>query len=460
MLPRYRVDDANKKSISKKKSNNKRKTTEQYKKELAIYNPNVEVLEEYINARTKILHRYKNCGHIANAVPDRILRGSGCEICYRKSIGERTKKDTNKYKEELISKNINVKVLEEYINANTPILHRFSCGHINKVSPSSILSGSKCLQCSHIKLGESKRKSQTQYIAEVNRINPTINILGNYLNANKHIQVQCSICYYMWNPIAGALVKKNPTGCPKCAGQIVTSSDFYEKFNKNGDKNIVLTGRYINVTTKINGYCKKCKNNISMYPYQLIKGVHCKHCMFIKNGVKLRKTHEQFVKELVIINPNIQITSEYKGANELIHCKCKICEFMWQARAGNLIYEKAGCPSCSTSHGERYVQIFLDKNNIKYVHPAKFDNLIGVGGRHLSYDFYLPQYNLLIECQGEQHERPVEYFGGIKKFVVQKIHDTRKRRYAHDNNINLLEIWYYEENKIDKILTLTLNSVC
>lgn len=588
MLPKHRVDEANKITISKKKSNNKRKTTEQYKEELAIYNPNVEVLEEYINAKTKILHKYKSCGHIESVVPDRILRGSGCKICYRKNIGERTKKDTNKYKEELISKNINVEVLEEYIDAITPILHKFTCNHINKVSPSSILRGSKCLQCNNIKLGDSRRKSQTQYINEVHRINPTINILGNYINANNHIQVQCSICSHIWSPIAGALVKKNPTGCPKCAGQIVTSSDFYNKFEKYGNKDIVLTGKYINSTTKINGYCKKCKNNISMYPYQLIRGVRCKQCVSLENGLTLRKTQEQFINELANINKNIKVLGKYYTAKDSIKVQCTICNHIWnpvahlllvgtgcprctnhytishekfikkvrntknknidiigkyvntktpiecickecgnifssiphQIEIGNgckkcadkkrgLASRKSydifisevklqnpnveiigeyitshdhietkcllcgtiwtpiadsllrgnGCPCCKSSKLESKVEYYLKNNNMEYIHPAKFDNLIGVGGRHLSYDFHLPQYNLLIECQGAQHERPVEYFGGIKKFVIQKIHDTRKRKYAHDNNINLLEIWYYEENKIDKILTQTLNNL-
>ena len=85
--------------------------------------------------------------------------------------------------------------------------------------------------------------------------------------------------------------------------------------------------------------------------------------------------------------------------------------------------------------------------------------MIGVNGGLLSYDFYLPTYNLLIEFQGEQHEHPIEHFGGIKKFIKQKIHDTRKRKYCHDNNIKLIEIWYYEINKAEQILERYLNNL-
>ena len=77
----------------------------------------------------------------------------------------------------------------------------------------------------------------------------------------------------------------------------------------------------------------------------------------------------------------------------------------------------------------------------------------------LSYDFYLPIYNLLIEFQGIQHEQPIEYFGGEEQFEIQQEHDKRKREYAKQNNINLLEIWYYDIDNIEEILTNTLNNL-
>ena len=76
----------------------------------------------------------------------------------------------------------------------------------------------------------------------------------------------------------------------------------------------------------------------------------------------------------------------------------------------------------------------------------------------LPYDFYLPDYNILIEFQGEQHERPIKYFGGEKKFKVQKIHDQLKRDYAIKNNITLLEIWYWDIKNITDILNKALGS--
>ena len=116
------------------------------------------------------------------------------------------------------------------------------------------------------------------------------------------------------------------------------------------------------------------------------------------------------------------------------------------------------CKECSMSEGEKLISTYLNYNNIKYEYEKEFNGLIGVGGKLLSYDFYLPEYNLLIEYQGEQHEK---YISGIhvsyNNFKKQLEHDRRKKEYARNHNIEFLEIWYYDFNNIEKILKKQLN---
>jgi len=88
----------------------------------------------------------------------------------------------------------------------------------------------------------------------------------------------------------------------------------------------------------------------------------------------------------------------------------------------------------------------------------QFEVLLGIGRKNLSYDFYLPKYNFLIEYQGEQHEKYIPWFHKSKKdFEKQQEHDKRKREYAKNNNINLLEIWYWNFDKIEEIIDEYLN---
>lgn len=116
------------------------------------------------------------------------------------------------------------------------------------------------------------------------------------------------------------------------------------------------------------------------------------------------------------------------------------------------------CPLCSESKGEKRVRKWLDDNKFEFEPQMDYNNLIGLGGGNLSYDFYLPKQNILIEYQGEQHERFVK---GIhtsqKEFHKQKEHDKRKKEYAKLHNIELLEIWYYDFDRVEEILQNYIN---
>lgn len=62
-------------------------------------------------------------------------------------------------------------------------------------------------------------------------------------------------------------------------------------------------------------------------------------------------------------------------------------------------------------------------------------------------DFYLPDYNLAIECQGKQHFVPVDTFGGKDGFNEIVIRDNVKKQCCDNNNIKIL---YYMDNKYKK----------
>ena len=118
------------------------------------------------------------------------------------------------------------------------------------------------------------------------------------------------------------------------------------------------------------------------------------------------------------------------------------------------------CRNCTSSKGEQKIKEYLINNSINFIPQKTFKYLIGVGNGNLSYDFYLPQYNLLIEYQGEQHEKFIKGFHKSEEdFIIQKEHDRRKKKYAKDNNIELLEVWYYDYENIEEILNKHLTTL-
>jgi len=137
---------------------------------------------------------------------------------------------------------------------------------------------------------------------------------------------------------------------------------------------------------------------------------------------------------------------------------CEECGYKWKNEIRNMVNSR-GCPECNMSKGEQVIKNWLKLHSICYIYQKEFEGLVGLKGMPLSYDFYLPnEYNLLIEYQGEFHD------GGGKEYTkanleYQQEHDRRKREYAENNNINLLEIWYYDFDKIEDILLKNLKHI-
>ncbi len=58
-----------------------------------------------------------------------------------------------------------------------------------------------------------------------------------------------------------------------------------------------------------------------------------------------RKTHKEFIEEMKVINPNINILGTYKSTHKHVRCRCKIDGYEWDAMPSNLLRGK-GCPVC------------------------------------------------------------------------------------------------------------------
>ena len=83
------------------------------------------------------------------------------------------------------------------------------------------------------------------------------------------------------------------------------------------------------------------------------------------------------------------------------------------------------------------IRLFTE-NNIKFIPEKTFNDL--KKSYYLRYDFYLEDYNILVEYHGEQHFR-----GEGKYFHDDTVkNDKIKYDYAKNNNINIL---YFTFNK-------------
>jgi len=112
-----------------------------------------------------------------------------------------------------------------------------------------------------------------------------------------------------------------------------------------------------------------------------------------------------------------------------------------------------GCPVCKSSKGEKRIKTYLDTANIKYVRQYSLP------GSRYKYDFYLPELNILIEYDGEQHFKPVKIFGGEKTFKRIKERDKEKDTLAYIHGIPLIRIKYDKFSKLEDYLEHEISKI-
>lgn len=177
-------------------------------------------------------------------------------------------------------------------------------------------------------------------------------------------------------------------------------------------------------------------------------GRGCQHCKYDKNRI----TPEIFLAKAKLAHPE---GYEY-NLDELISVNHKItithkCGHTYKGRVSNHLSGQ-GCMRCKSSSGENRIGKFLELAKITYISQFKLD------GYKYRYDFYLPQLNLLIEYDGEQHFRPVDYFGGRKAFKRLVRNDAIKTRLAKDYGYGLLRISYKQFEEIELILSRAIDN--
>lgn len=116
---------------------------------------------------------------------------------------------------------------------------------------------------------------------------------------------------------------------------------------------------------------------------------------------------------------------------------------------------KCRCGKRVESEGEKRISGYLTSKNIKFIKQHSFPGC--EYERPLKFDFYLPELNLCIEYDGEQHFEPVEVFGGMEAFIKTQTRDKIKNDYCLKNKINLLRIPYYTLNFLEDLLDLFLS---
>ena len=262
----------------------------------------------------------------------------------------------------------------------------------------------------------------------------------NYVNAKTKVCIICPKHGEFWQTPSHHL---SGQGCTKCNGKLkYTKENFIKKAKEiHRDKYDYSKIKYVNAHTAI---CIICPEHGEFWqlPCNHLKGCGCGLC-----ANNITHSTEEFI-ELSKQKHNNKY--DYSKVN-YINSKTKVCiicpehgEF-WQTPSNHLCGQ--GCLICCQSELEDAVKKYLDLEKIDYIYQYKIDWIDKPDGHYQSLDFFLPKYNIGIECQGGQHFYPVNHFGGNNEYKNRKQRDKQKLSICEHNNIRII---YYTNIKLKK----------
>jgi hypothetical protein len=258
-----------------------------------------------------------------------------------------------------------------------------------------------------------------------------------YINSTTKVCIICPEHGEFWQLPSAHLQGQ---GCPKCKGRGLTKDDVLDMFHKvHGNRYNYNNIVYKNLTTKIIINCP-VHGNFEQKPTKHMEGQGCPICGNKRKNKERILSFNDFVDRANIVHHKkySYISTALNNLHDKVEIICPIHGVFKQNAYDHL--NGHGCNKCNESNLEKELMKYFEENCIIYEYEKKFDWM-----KPLSLDFYLPEYNTAIECQGIQHFKPVEHFGGEKYFNTILERDERKRKLCNLNNIRLL---YFSHEKI------------
>ena len=319
-----------------------------------------------------------------------------------------------------------------------------TCGIVFEQRINDHLNGKGCSNCGKKQRAKSREMTKEEFILKAKEKHKWKYEYNNvkWNGYNEMVTITC--------PIHGNFMQLpnshlNGRGCPYCAGNKKSTTEEFIKKSKevHGNKykydNVVYSGNNIPVfiTCPIHG-------DFPMTPHNHKAGHGCPDCAKEKISGNPRMSTEEFVARAMASHGNKYDYSKsvYKGSDEkvIITC-CKHGDFHQLPHAH---FNGQGCPWCHSSHLEEQVRNFLNQNNIAFESQKKFSWL--KNKKKMSLDFYLPDYNVAIECQGEQHYLTEEKGYYTTEMLCDiKQRDKLKHSLCQEHGIHIHYIKYDED---------------
>jgi Zn finger protein HypA/HybF involved in hydrogenase expression len=315
-----------------------------------------------------------------------------------------------------------------------------------EIRPNDLLQGYGCPKCGGTKkmtTDEFIQKAKfvhdnyftyekTRYVNNSTKITVTCPVHGDFqVKPNNHLNgANCRQCYLEGINHTTKRLPSINTSTKK-----ISQEDFLKRAIDNfGDRYDFSKSEYLTSNSKIIVTCKK-HGDFKITPTHLFHGRGCPICA--KN--KQLNTKEFIKKAQEIHGLKYDYSkSYYKSTHELVKITCPKHGDFLQMPSNHL--RGQGCPKCHEFKLEIEVRKMLTSLDIVFEEQKRFSFM----GR-LSIDFYIPSVKIGIECQGIQHFKPIERYGGDNAYAKQIQRDELKQKICKNNGIHLI---YYSDLQI------------
>ena len=297
--------------------------------------------------------------------------------------------------------------------------------------PSNHLFGNGCAKCGQVNRTNNLRTTLIDFIKRSTQIhNQKYNYsLVNYFDNDTKVTIICSIHGQFEQTPQSHL---SGSECNKCSHAKLRKPllTFIDKsnliHNKKYDYSLV---EYKNNKTKVKIICP-IHGEFEQVPSHHLNGCGCNKC---GNNIKSK---DFFISESLMVHGDYYDYSlvDFIDTNTKVKIICPIHgEFEQRPRHH---YKGAGCQICNESKGERIIRQYLIGNDIQFIPQKRFKDCRDK--KPLPFDFYLPEHNICIEYDGEQHFKIKDAWGGAKALENTQIRDKIKTDYCNFKGIDLI----------------------
>lgn len=310
------------------------------------------------------------------------------------------------------------------------------------VNPKEFIHGSAyCPECT-------KEKMHTDFVNRVISRSKKVHKDDDYIyhpeliiSSTEKMGIECKKHGVFWQSISNHV--NLGTRCPHCvreeyiSPQKLSFDEVIERARKiHGDKYGYHEDMYRDTMSKTLITCP-IHGDFYQTMHSHLVGQGCPKCGSIAGGLKIRLTQEEFLEKAKKVHKHENFDysrAVYDCGTSEVEIGCPKHGF-FKVNTTRFLNGQ-GCPVCRLPKLEKDIRNILIENNVNFEQQKRFPEWLG----RQSLDFYLPDYNIAIECQGLQHfknERGCQDLENIKK------RDNKKKNLCKEHGVKL--VYYVPE---------------